>query len=129
MGLGVCNYWIHKEITAMPSYRQQRLDKDLRAELAREIQKMKDPRIDSFVSVMRVEVTSDLSYATVRIGSVRGYDAAKEACAVLTKAAGHLRSALSRSLHIRKAPELRFLPDDSAEYADHINRRIEELMK
>ena len=113
----------------MPSYRQQRLDKDLRAELAREIQKMKDPRIDSFVSVMRVEVTSDLSYATVRIGSVRGYDAAKEACAVLTKAAGHLRSTLSRSLHIRKAPELRFLPDDSAEYADHINRRIEELMK
>ncbi len=113
----------------MPSYRQQRLDSDIRQELTLQIQKLKDPRIDPLlISVMRVEVTSDLSYANVLIGSVRGYEAAKEACAVLQRAAGHLRGTLSKNLRIRKAPELRFLPDDSAEYAERITRRLEEVL-
>lgn len=111
----------------MPSYRQKRLDKDIRAELVRVINHMKDPRIDNFLSVMHVEVTNDLSFANVYIGSLNGFEAAKDACKVLTKAAGHIRSELSRNMHIRKAPELRFIPDDSAEYADRINRKLEEL--
>ena len=113
----------------MPSYRQQRLDSDIREQLTLEIGRMKDPRIDGLLSVMRVEVTSDLSYANVLIGSVRGYEAAKEACKVLKGASGHLRTALSKSLHIRKSPELRFIPDDSAEYAERIEQKLSEVLK
>lgn len=109
----------------MPSHRIDRLNKDIQLELASLIPALKDPRIDSLVSVMRVEVTNDMSYAKVYVGSVNGFEKAKEASAVLKNAAGHLRSQLSKNMRIRKAPELRFIPDDSTEYYQKINRILE----
>ena len=111
----------------MPSHRRDRLNRDLKKELSELIPTMKDPRIDSLLSVMRVEVTNDLSYAKIYIGSIKGSKAAAEACEVLRKAAGHLRSQLSSRIHIRKTPELQFIPDDSAEYAERINTIIKGL--
>ncbi|MCL1829864.1 MAG: 30S ribosome-binding factor RbfA [Oscillospiraceae bacterium] len=109
----------------MPSRRQQRLNQDFKKELSMLLPTLKDPRIDSFLSVMRVDVTNDLSYAKVYIGSIGGYDKAKEATGVLKSAAGHLRSQLAVSMHIRKIPELIFVADDSAEYALKIDNIIE----
>lgn len=109
----------------MPSHRRDRLNGDFKKELSALIPALKDPRINSLLSVMRVEVTSDLSYAKVYVGSIEGYEKAKAACEVLKKAAGYLRTELSNRLRIRKSPELQFIPDDSAEYADRINSIIE----
>lgn len=113
----------------MPSHRTERLNGDMQKELSSLIREMKDPRITDFLSVMRVEVTSDLSYAKVYIGSIDGSKAAAEACEVLKKASGHLRGCLSRQLRIRKAPELIFIPDSSAEYASHIDKLLDGLEK
>ena len=110
----------------MPSHRIERFNEDLRRELATLIRELKDPRIESLLSVMRVDVTSDLSYAKVYIGSLEGFEKAKTACEVLKKhAGGHLRSEVSKRLQIRKIPELRFLPDDSSDYYNKINDIIE----
>lgn len=111
----------------MPSHRTQRLNGDMQKELSMLIQQLKDPRITAFLSVMRCEVTSDLSYCKVLIGSINGYEDAAQACEVLKKASGFLRSGLSKNLRIRKAPELIFIPDDSAQYYEKINRIIDEL--
>lgn len=113
----------------MPSNRRGRVNEDFKRELSSLIPSLKDPRIDSFLSVMRVEVTSDLSYAKVYIGAISGSKRAAEACEVLKNAAGHLRSQLAGRLHIRKIPQLQFIPDDSAEYADRINTIIEGFGK
>lgn len=110
----------------MPSHRIDRLNSDMQRELSSLIKQLKDPRIDDFLSVMRVEVTSDLSHAKVYIGSINGLEQATEACAVLRHAAGHLRTELSRRLHIRKAPELSFIPDGSAEYYEKITSILEK---
>jgi len=109
----------------MPSRRQERLNQDFKKEISLLIPTLKDPRIDSLLSVMRVDVTNDLSYAKVYIGSIGGYGKAKEACDVLKSAAGHLRSQLASTLSIRKVPELIFVADDSAEYAQRIDSIIE----
>ncbi len=109
----------------MPSHRVDRLNKDMKQELSSLIQNMKDPRINSFLSVMRVEVTSDLSYAKVYIGSIKGFEEAKLACEVLKKAAGHLRTNISKNMRIKKSPELIFIPDDSTEYFNKINSILE----
>jgi ribosome-binding factor A len=86
---------------------------------------MKDERLNTFLSVMRVEVTSDLSYAKVYVGSLKGGEQAKEACELLKKAGGYVRTELSKRLRIRKVPELTFLPDDSVDYYNKINAIIE----
>lgn len=113
----------------MPSHRIDRLNQDFKKELSSLIPALKDPRIDSFLSVMRVDITGDLSYAKVAIGSLNGSAKAKEACEVLEKAAGRLRSQLAGCLHIRKIPKLIFIPDDSAEYAERINMIIDGFNK
>ena len=111
----------------MPTHRVDRLNKDFRREISAIIPTMKDSRINEFLSVMRVEVTSDLSFAKVYIGSIKGFEHAKEACAALKKAEGHVKSLLAKSLRIRKIPELKFIPDDSVEYYNRISSILEGL--
>ncbi len=113
----------------MPSHRIDRLNEDMKRELSALLRELKDPRIDStWLSVMRTEITSDLSYAKVYIGSIKGGDDAREACKLLQKQiAGHLRTEISKRLRMRKAPELRFIADDSADYYAKISGIIDNL--
>ena len=111
----------------MPSHRIDRLSKDIKRELSDIISNMKDPRLNSMLSVMRTQVTSDLSYCKVYIGSIEGGDKAREAVEVLKKAAGHVRSELAKRLRVRKAPELIFIADDSTDYYQHISSILEEI--
>ena len=52
---------------------------------------------------------------------------AAEAVGALNRAAGHVRSEIAKRMHIRKAPEFRFVADDGAKYAAHINELIAGL--
>ena len=109
----------------MPSHRMERLNKDFKREISGILTEMKDERVNRYLAVTRVEVTSDLSYAKVLISSVLGVEQAKEACEVLKKAEGHVKTELSHRLRIRKIPELTFIPDDSVDYYNKINTIIE----
>lgn len=113
----------------MPTRRNQRINQDFKRELSLIIPTLKDPRLDSLLSIMRVEVTNDLSYAKVYVGSISGSKKAKEACDVLKAASGHLKSILAANLRIRKIPQLLFVPDDSVEYAIKIDSIIEGFKK
>ena len=55
----------------MGQYRIQRLDDQLRDEIASLIMRgdVKDPRVNTFLSINRVEVTKDLSYAKVYVST------------------------------------------------------------
>lgn len=111
----------------MPSHRIDRLNSDMQKELSVLIRELKDPRITELLSVMRVEVSSDLSYAKVYIGSLTGGDDARSSCDLLNKhVAGHLRSEISKRLRIRKSPQLTFIPDSSAEYYEKISTLLEK---
>ena len=45
----------------------------------------------------------------------------------LNKASGHVRTEVSRRMHIRKAPRFVFVKDEGAAYAAHINKLLGEL--
>lgn len=109
----------------MPSHRTDRLNKDFKREISAILLNMKDARVNTFLSVMRAEVTSDLSYAKIYIGSLGGAEQAKEACEILKRAEGHIKSELAQKLRIRKIPILHFVPDDSVDYYHKINTIIE----
>lgn len=87
---------------------------------------LRDPRI-GFVTVTGVQVTNDLSVATVQV-SVMGEPAERDAALEgLNSAAGFLRGKVAKALSTRIIPELRFELDRGLEHAARINQILGEL--
>jgi ribosome-binding factor A len=86
---------------------------------------LRDPRA-GFVTITRVELSNDLSLAKVHY-SVLGDDGDRSRVAhMLEHAAGFVQRQVSRVLHMRRPPALRFVYDDSIETASHIDQLIRE---
>ena len=76
------------------------------------------------VSVSDVETSRELDVATVWVTTLNA-DQAKEATKALNELAKEFRRELSRTLSIRRVPELRFKYDDSVDKGE----RIESLLR
>ena len=78
-------------------------------------------------SVMDVEVAPDLKTCKVWV-TVMGNDEDRDRTAEGRKsAAGYIRSTLAKELNMRYTPELRFIMDDSIEYAINMSKMIDEV--
>ena len=105
----------------MAGHRLERTAEDIKRELTAIFRDLKDPRIPALLSVVRVQLSGDMSYATVYVSSMNGLDAAKSAVSVLHKSAGgYIRRELGNRIRLRKMPELRWVADDSIEHGAHI---------
>ena len=110
------------------SYKHNRVAEDIRREITLCIRELKDPRVTgAFLSIVRVEVTNDLSYCTVHVSAIEGLDKAKEAVKGLKSASGYIRRELGHRLRLRHVPELIFTATDSIEYSAHISRVLNSL--
>jgi len=87
--------------------------------------RLRDPRLDRWVSVTDVEVTQDLSAARVYVSVLQEGDAREQALATLRGAAGFVRRELAPRLGLREVPEIRFLLDTSLEHG----ARVEDLLR
>ncbi len=107
--------------------RTVRLDEQFREEISKLLMKgLKDPRV-GFVTISRVEITNDLSYAKVYI-SVLGSDREKASSLIgLRNSSGFIRTYLGKALKIRKIPQLNFVLDESLDHAMHIEEILAEL--
>ena len=99
----------------MAGYRIDRITEDIKRELIAILREVKDPRVSGMLTVVKVDVSNDLSYAKVYISALEGVEKAKEAVKGLMAAQGFIRGRLGSLLHLRKTPELRFVADDSIE--------------
>jgi ribosome-binding factor A len=112
----------------MASHKIERTTEDIRRELTAIFRELKDPRVTgAFLSIVRVEVTNDLSYCTVHVSAIEGLDRAKEAVKGLKSAGGYIRRELGHRLRLRHVPELIFTATDSIEYSAHISRVLNSL--
>lgn len=84
---------------------------------------VKDPRV-GFVSIVKVDVSKDLSQARVFFSVLGDDQAKKETLKGLQSAAGYLRMQLATRLSLRHTPELVFRLDESIEHGV----RISELL-
>ena len=112
----------------MPTKNHSRMAQDMTREVIAIIGEMKDPRVTGgLLTVTRLDVTPDLDCAKVYI-SVMGREGGPEPVVkALNKASGHVRTEVSRRMHIRKAPRFVFVPDEGAAYAAHINALLRDL--
>lgn len=112
----------------MPSKNHGRMAQDMKRELIAVIGEMKDPRVaGGLLTVTRLEVTPDLDCAKVYISVLGREGGPQPVVKALNKASGHVRTEISRRMHIRKAPRFVFVPDDGAAYAAHINALLQDL--
>lgn len=110
----------------MASNRIGRINEEIQRELAELLRTLKDPRVQTMLSITRVDTTSDLRYAKVYVSALeeaRG----KEAIRGLRSAGGWLRRELGQRLQLRYTPELVFELDESLKYGAHMYELLSRL--
>ena len=111
----------------MAGYKINRITSDIKIALSELLREIKDPRVSKLLSIVKVDVSGDLSYATVYVSAIEGYETTVASVKALKGAAGFLRKELGARLTLRKVPELRFVADDSIEQSANISRIIESV--
>lgn len=109
----------------MGQYRMLKLGEQIREEISELImkQKVKDPRVSTFLSINRVEVARDLAYATVYVSSFLSESQIRKGVEGLNSAAGFIQSSIAKKLTIRQFPKLTFVVDNSIkEGFDMVNK-------
>jgi ribosome-binding factor A len=89
--------------------------------------RVKDPRVNTFLSITRVLVSRDLSYADVYVSGVRAGARPERGVEGLQNAAGFIQARLGEAMRIRKIPRLRFHADPSIREGFDMVRKIEAL--
>jgi ribosome-binding factor A len=89
--------------------------------------RIKDPRVTSFLSITRVNVSRDLSYADVYVSNIRESSNLERGAEGLQSAAGFIQSQLNAVMRIRKIPHLRFHADTSIREGFDLVKKIEKL--
>lgn len=89
------------------------------------LEEIKDPNI-KFVTLTGCDVTNDLSYAKVYFTCLNR-DKKEETEKALNKAANYIELELSKSIEIRKMPQISFHYDTSIEYGENIEKKLQEL--
>lgn len=108
----------------MAGFKINRITSDVKIALSELLREVKDPRVSKLLSIVKVDVSGDLSYATVYVSAIEGYDATVQSVKALKGASGYLRRELGARLKLRKVPELRFIADNSIEKSADISRII-----
>lgn len=116
----------------MGEFRLARLGEQIRDEIAMLIstQKIKDPRVSTFLTINRVEVAADLAFAKVFVSSFLPEGQIVKGVAGLNSAAGFIQTSIAKKLTIRKFPKLTFIADssikDGFEMVHKLNRLEEQ---
>ena len=112
----------------MPSHHINRNAEDIKRELSAMLRELKDPRVaGKLLTIIRVNLSGDGSTAKIHVSAMEGLEYAREAAKGLQNAAGFLRGELARRLGLRKAPELRFIADNSIAEGTEILQKLDAL--
>ena len=109
--------------------RSRRIAEQIQRELADLIRtELKDPRVNSLVTVTDVEVTRDQAHAKVFFTLLGDADRIEETTDGLKRAAGFLRTQLAGRMKLRTIPQLDFRYDASVERGMKLTRLIDEAV-
>lgn len=109
-------------------YRSEQVATQIQKELSEIIRlRMSDPRV-GYVTITRVKLSDDLSFARVYVSEipVEG-QAPGRSIKALMHATGFLRTQLGKRLRLRQVPELRFEPDSSIESGIRMTKLLDGL--
>jgi len=107
--------------------RASKVGEQIKKELSLILQnEFKDPRL-GFITVTGVDVTNDLSQATVYLSVLGSEEQKSESLGALARGKGFLRSEIGRRIRLYRVPELLFKLDTSVEYGSRIEQLLREI--
>jgi ribosome-binding factor A len=129
----------------MAGFRKERVETLIREKIGTMIARgrIKDPRVNSFITITRVQVSKDLVWADVYVsvfdsgvaidtaeedGGARKRHAAPEVARGLESAAGFIQAELAREMRLRVTPKLRFHLDKGLEEEFEMIQKIDSLV-
>jgi ribosome-binding factor A len=89
--------------------------------------RIKDSRVNPFLSISRVSVSKDLAWAEVYVSTFRPEASLGRGVEGLQSAAGFIQAQLASNMRIRKTPKLHFREDPSIREGFEIVKKIDEL--
>ncbi len=108
--------------------RMIRINDEIRKEVSEIIRsELKDPRVGTITSVLKVETTNDLKYCKIFVSILGDDEKKKEVMEGLKNAAGFIRKQIAVRINLRNTPELKFILDDSLEYSIKISKIINDI--
>lgn len=115
----------------MGKFRMLRLSNQLRDEIANLILKseVKDPRVSTFLTITRVEISNDLRFAKVFVSSFIPHGQLAVGVEGLNNARGFIQSAIAKRLRIRQFPHLTFYVDENIKAAFDMVEKLNALEK
>ncbi|MBQ8297759.1 MAG: 30S ribosome-binding factor RbfA [Ruminococcus sp.] len=111
----------------MANFKNGRMAEDIKREMTAILRELKDPRIDPMLTIVRTELSGDMSSCKIFVSSFMGLEKAQESVKGLRSAEGFVKRELFHRLKMRKAPELKFIADDSIARSAEINKKLREL--
>lgn len=107
--------------------RAERVGEQMKQELMDIINnKVKDPRI-GFITITDVQLTNDLSIATVYLTVLGNEKEVDDTFKGLEKAKGFIKSEIGSRMRLRIVPDIEYKYDESIEYGNRIEKMIQEL--
>jgi ribosome-binding factor A len=89
--------------------------------------RLKDPRVDTFLSITRVKVSRDLAYADVYVSGFKTPEGLARGVEGLQSAAGFIQAHISSRIRLRQTPRLRFFADSGIKAGFELIKKIEGL--
>lgn len=110
------------------AHRIERVNNVIRQEISEMLRRqVKDPRLGGFITVTKVSTSPDLRYAKVYVSQISGESSRQDILSTLSTASGFFRKELTKSLRLRRIPELSFQWDDSIERGAHLLELIDRV--
>lgn len=112
----------------MANFKTSRMAEDIKREMTAILRELKDPRIDKLLTIVRADLSGDMSNCKIYVSSLDGIESTKASVQGLKSAAGFIRRELFHRLKMRKSPELTFIADTSIERGAEISKKLNDLL-
>lgn len=114
----------------MNDLRMKRVESLIREQISSLIMmgELKDPRINSMLSITTVKVANDLSSAKLLVSSLEGEAKLAKSVKALNHAAGFIQNRIGRQLGMRQTPRLLFVEDTTVKDSIALNKKIDSLI-
>lgn len=112
----------------MANYKTNRMAEDIKREITAILRDLKDPRIDKMLTVVRADLSGDMSVCKIYVSSLGGMEKTNQSVEGLKSASGFIRRELFHRLQMRKSPELTFIADNSIERGAEISKKLNDIL-